>query len=216
MRRILIGLCVVLAAPWAIAQGTASTIELTPTVGYWFGDTISRGAVSNVDFDMTVDDAPSYGLRIAYRFTPSWAIEGFLAKERADLITGHRELFAGTSRIGKMDMTTAEANLELSFGHSRFVPFLAGGIGAMRLDPSLDIVPVEGSSNLSADTRFVGDFGGGFKLFFTPQLALRFDWRGHSVKIDNQSRCNWYWDNCHYDRNWLTFSEVALGLTFVF
>ena len=38
-----------------------------------------------------------------------------------------------------MDMTTAEVNMEVSFGHSRFVPFLAGGIGAMRLDPTLDV-----------------------------------------------------------------------------
>jgi hypothetical protein len=215
MRRVLIVLCVVLASPWALAQGTPNTVELTPTVGFWFGDTISRGAINNVDFDMTVDDAASYGLRIAYRFTPSWAIEGFFAKERADLVTGHRDLFSGSNRIGRMDMTTAEANMEVSFGHSRFVPFLAGGIGAMRLDPSLDVIPA-GGSNLAADTRFVGNFGGGFKLFLTPQLALRFDWRGHSVQIDNQSRCDWYWDNCRYDRNWLTFSEVALGLTFVF
>ena len=28
---------------WAFAQGTPNTIELTPTVGYWFGDTISQG-----------------------------------------------------------------------------------------------------------------------------------------------------------------------------
>lgn len=212
MRRILIVMCAVLVAPWALAQGTPNTVELTPTVGYWMGDTISRGTITGVDFDARVDDSPSYGVRIAYRFTPNWAIEGFFARERADLVTGHRELFSGQNRIGRMDMTTAEANMEVSFGHSRFVPFLAGGIGAMRLDPTLDVAPVGG---LSADTRFVGDFGGGFKLFFTPQVALRFDWRGHSVNIDNQRECSW-WGDCSYDRNWLTFTEVALGLTFVF
>jgi hypothetical protein len=110
-----------------------------------------------------------------------------------------------------LDMTTAEANMEVSFGHSRFVPFLAGGIGAMRLDPTLNVAPAGG---LAADTRFVGDFGGGFKLFFTPQVALRFDWRGHSVNIDNQRDCSW-WRSCSYDRSWLTFTEVGLGLTFV-
>src|SRR5664280_2088963 len=93
MRRLLFVLCLAVAAPWAFAQGTPNTVELTPTVGYWFGDTISRGTINTVPFDVTVDDAPSYGLRIAYRFTPSWAFEGFLARGRADLITGHRELF---------------------------------------------------------------------------------------------------------------------------
>ena len=211
MRRILIGLCVALAASWAMAQGTPNTVELTPTVGYWMGDTISRGTIAGVDFDARVDDTPSYGVRIGYRFTPNWAIEGFFTRERADLVTGHRELFSGQNKVGRMDMTTAEANMEVSFGHSRFVPFLAGGIGAMRLDPTLDVAPAGG---LSADTRFVGDFGGGFKLFFSPQVALRFDWRGHSVNIDNQRDCSW-WGSCSYDRNWLTFTEVALGLTFV-
>ncbi len=215
MRRILISLCVALAAPWAFAQGTPNTVELTPTVGYWMGDTISRGTVNGIDFDMTVDDAASYGVRVAYRFTPNWAFEGFLTKERADLVTGHEELFSGQNRIGRMDLTTAEANMELAFGHSRFVPFLAGGIGAMRLEPTLTN-PEVGNVNLTADTRFVGDFGGGFKIFFSPQVALRFDWRGHSVNIDSGRSCDWQWDNCHWDRSWLTFTEVALGLTFVF
>jgi opacity protein-like surface antigen len=211
MRRLLFVLCLAVAAPWAFAQGTPNTVELTPTVGYWFGDTISRGTINTVPFDVTVDDAPSYGLRIAYRFTPSGAFEGFLARGRADLITGHRELFGGQTRVGRMDMTTAEANMEVSFGHSRLVPFLAGGIGAMRLEPTLDAA---GGGTLSSDTRFVGDFGGGLKLFFTPQIALRLDWRGHSVNIDNRSDCSW-WGDCSYDRNWLTFTEVGLGLTFV-
>ena len=212
MRRLLFVLCLAVTAPWALAQGTPNTVELTPTVGYWFGDTISSGTIANVNFDARVDDAPSYGVRIAYRFTPNWALEGFFTKERADLVTGHRELFGGVNRVGRMDMTTAEANMEVSFGHGRLVPFLAGGIGAMRLDPTLDVA---GAGAMSADTRVVGDFGGGLKLFFSPQVALRFDWRGHSVNIDNKRDCSW-WGDCSYDRNWLTFTEVGLGLTFVF
>ena len=214
MRSFLIGGCVVLAASWAAGQGTPNTVELTPTVGYWIGDTIARGLVNSINFDMTVDDAPSYGLRVAYRFTPNWAFEAFFARERADLVTGHRELFSGQNRIGRIDLTTAEANMEVAFGHSRFVPFLAGGIGAMRLDPTLDPAVVGGAS-LSSDTRFVGDFGGGFKIFFSPQVALRFDWRGHSVNLDSGHGCDNHFDGCRYDRNWLTFTEVGLGLTFV-
>ena len=209
---VLVGL--VVAASWAGAQGTPNTIELTPTAGYWFGDTISRGIINGVDFDVTVDDAPSYGVRLAYRFAPNFALEGFFARERADLITGHRELFSGANKVGRMDMTAAEANFELSFGHSRLVPFIVGGIGAMRLEPTLNLGQGAGSS-FSADTRFMGDFGGGLKLFFNPQVALRFDWRGHSVNIDNRRNCDW-WGDCSYDRNWLTFTEVGLGLSFAF
>ncbi|MGZ3386851.1 MAG: outer membrane beta-barrel protein [Isosphaeraceae bacterium] len=217
MYKILAAVCMVLIAPWALAQGTTNTVELTPTIGYWFGDTIAQGTISGVNFDTTVDDAGSYGVRVAYRFAPNWAIEGFLAKERADLITGHKELFGGVNRVGRMDMTTAEANMEVAFGHRRFVPFLAGGIGAMRLSPTLEVGTVNGAgSNLSSDTRFVGDFGAGFKVFFSPEVALRFDWRAHSVNIDSKRSCDNWWGSCSYDGNWLTFTEVGLGLTFVF
>ncbi len=212
-KSLLLFAALLLATSVAYAQGTPNTVELTPTAGYWFGDTISRGVINGVDFDVTVDDAPSYGLRVAYRFTPNWALEGFFARERADLVTGHGELFGGVTKVGRMDMTSAEANFELSFGHSRLVPFIVGGIGAMRLEPTLD-VGQGANGSLSGDTRFMGDFGGGLKLFFTPEVALRFDWRGHSVNIDNRRSCDW-WGYCSYDRNWLTFTEVGLGLSFV-
>jgi len=35
-----------------------------------------------------------------------------------------------------------------------------------------------------------------------------------SVNIDNGHGCDW-WGSCSYDRNWLTFTEVGLGLSFV-
>jgi hypothetical protein len=211
MRRWVIGLVVVLLSPFALAQGTGGSIELAPTAGYWFGDTLARGSTGVFDFDVTIDDAPAYGFRLTYRFSPNWALEGFLSRSRADLITGGDELFVGEEKIGEIDLTTGEIGVEGSFGHSRMVPFIAGGLGAMRLDPQL--------SGTSADTQFVGYFGGGFKLFFTPQVALRFDARWHSVDVgeshDHHNDCYYYdWD-C-YDENWLSFFELGLGLTFVF
>lgn len=206
-------LFLVAVSPFAAAQGTAGSVELTPTAGYWFGDTMSEGTTGIFDFDVTIDDAPAYGLRLGYRFSPNWALEGYFGQMRADLVTGDDELFAGQEKIGEIDLTTAEVGVEGSFGSSRLVPFLAGGIGAMRLDPDL--------SGASADTRFVGNFGGGFKLFFTPQIALRFDARIHSVLIgDNDDRDCDDWDDweewdCQYN-DWLNFGELAVGLSFVF
>jgi len=210
-----IGLAVmaITGAPLAWAQGTQGSIELTPTAGYWFGDTLSEGTTGIFDYDVTIDDAPGYGLRLGYRFSPNWALEGYFGQVRADLTTGHDELFGGQEKIGEIDVTAAEIGMEGSFGNARMVPFLAGGIGAMRLDPDL--------SGASSDTRFVGNFGGGFKLFFTPQIALRFDARFHSVLIgENEHDCDDWddwddWGGCQYN-DWLTFGELALGLSFVF
>jgi hypothetical protein len=214
MRRLSFAVLALLAAaPFAAAQGTAGSVELTPTAGYWFGDTLSEGTTGIFDYDVTIDDASAYGLRLGYRFSPNWALEGYYGQSRADLVTGGDELFDGEGKIGEIDVTTAEIGVEGSFGSARLVPFLAGGIGAMRLDPDL--------SGASADTRFVGNFGGGFKLFFTPQIALRFDARIHSVQIgENDHDCDHWddwddWGDCGYN-DWITFGELALGLSFVF
>jgi len=207
MRKILIAVSITLCAAVAWAQGTANTVELTPTFGYWFGDTLARGTTGTFDFDVTIDDAPSYGLRLGYKFTENWALEGFLARERADLVTGADELFGGESSLGKIDLTVAEVGFEGSFGHSRLVPFIGGGIGAMNLDPDL--------AGMSSDTRFMANFGAGFKLFFNQRIAFRFDWRGHSVNVgDREDDCDW-WDDCGHNDDWITFKEVAVGLTFV-
>jgi len=216
MRRLLLGLTIaVLLAPGAFAQGMANSVELTPTAGYWFGDTLSRGTINSVNFDVRIEDTPSYGVRIAYKFTPSLALEGFFTRERADLTTGQTGGFFSGNKVGTMDITAAEVNLEYAFGHSRLVPFISGGIGAMRLDPT--IYPTQGSPapTLTAENRFLADFGGGLKLFFNPNVALRFDWRGHSANLDTGRDCGYY-HYCSYDHNWLTFTEVGVGLTFAF
>ena len=49
---------------------------------------MARGTTDQFDFDVTIDDAPQYGFRLAYRFTDNWALEGFLSRGRADLVTG--------------------------------------------------------------------------------------------------------------------------------
>lgn len=104
-----------LAAGPAVAQGIPGSVELTPTAGYWFGDTLTRGVTQAFDFDVTIDDAPAYGLRVAYRFTRNWALEGSLFRERADLVTGRGDLFGGVEKIG----TIAQVGFEGSFGRSR-------------------------------------------------------------------------------------------------
>jgi len=207
MRKLVLVLAGLMLPVAGFAQREGS-VELTPTVGFWLGDTIARGVTPTFNFDVTVDDAPAFGLRLGYRFAPNWAVDFALFREKADLVTGRRELFEGRSKVGEINLTTAEVGIEGSIGHRRVVPFLAGGIGAMHLDPDF--------GTASSDTRFVANFGGGFKVFFTPEIALRFDWRGHSVHVGSDAdRCDW-WDRCEKRDEWITFTEVALGLSFVF
>jgi hypothetical protein len=213
-RKVLVSLALLLVACGAWAQGQPDTVELTPTLGFWFGDTMSNGSNDAFDFDVTIDDAAAYGLRLGYRFHPNWALEGTLMYEQADLVTGSGDFLGGQDNLGDMDITTGELGFEGSWGHSRLVPFVVGGIGAMYLDPD--------APGLSSDTEFVGYLGAGFKLFFSPQVAFKFDFRAHSVNIgnsdDHHDDCDWDYDDCYYyhDEDWLTFREVSIGLTFVF
>jgi hypothetical protein len=209
MRKLVIGVVLLLAAaPWALAQGTAGSVELTPTVGYWWGDTLARGTTGLFPYDVTIADAPAYGLRLNYRITSGWAVEAFLNHERADLVQGSDALFEGSPKLGTIDLNSAEFGFEGAFGHARLVPFIAGGLGAMWMDPSV--------AGATSDTRFVGNFGGGVKLFLSEQVALRFDLRWHSVDVQGSNdhhHCDYYYD-C-YNNNWITFTELSLGLTFV-
>ncbi len=214
-KSLLLFAALLLATSVAYAQGTPNTVELTPTAGYWWGDTIYAGSINNVGSDLTIADSPSYGVRIAYRIAPAFAIEMFLSKEHADLTQGGGGLFGGSNKVGTMDIGVGELNFEWAFGHSRVVPFVVGGFGAMHMSPNINTALAP--RNLSSDTRFMGDFGGGMKLFLSPQAALRLDLRWHSVDIGEQHGCDWY-DSCGYyhSYNWLTFTEAGLGLSFVF
>jgi opacity protein-like surface antigen len=210
MKRLVVLLASLLVAASSMAQGRQGTVELTPFVGYWLGDTISRGTVSGADFDMKIDDATAYGLRLGYKLTANWAVDWLLAHEDADLITGNGGLFGGSNRLGTMKLTTGELGVEGAFGHSRLVPFIGGGIGLTRMDPDI--------AGMSSATRFTAAFGAGLKLFLTPGIALRFDWRGHSINVGNDhGGCDW-WHDCgdYYRHNWITLQELSLGLTFAF
>lgn len=206
MRKFALAVAALLFAPLCFAQ-PAGTVELTPTVGYWFGDTLARGITPQFDFDVNIDDAPAYGLRLGYKFSDTWGIEGGVFHERADLSTGHNELFGGRNKIGNIDLTTGEIGFAATFGHNRLLPFIAGGIGAQYMNPDL--------AGMSSDTRFAGHFGGGFKVFFNPQVALRFDGRWHWINVGNGEDCHW-WESCDTTGDWIRFGELSLGLSFVF
>jgi hypothetical protein len=198
-----------LVAAGAWAQMPEESVEFTPTVGFWFGDTLARGVQEGYDFDVTIDDDFAYGFRVGYSFTSNWALTGSFLYERANLITGSGEFLGNTNVLGKIDMTTAEIGFEGAFGHSRLVPIFNLGVGVMNMDPD--------SANMRSDTNFVAYMGTGFKLFFTPNVAFRFDFRGHAVNVGKNSHedCDW-WGDCSDSEDWIGLRELAIGLSFVF
>lgn len=209
MRRLLIAAIVVLTAAGASAQGREGTVEFTPTVGFWFGDTLARGVQEGYDFDVTIDDDVAYGFRVGYKFTPSWALAGSFMFERADLITGSDEFLGDTNVLGTIDITSAEIGFEGTFGHARLAPLFDAGVGVVSLDPD--------SQNMRSDTDFAFHVGTGFKLFFSPDVAFRFDFRGHGVNIGQGDRedCDW-WGDCSDSDDWIWMRELSIGLSFVF
>jgi len=209
MRKFHVGLLVMLVASGAWAQAREDSVEFTPTVGFWFGDTLARGVQEGYDFDVTIDDDVAYGFRVGYNFTSNWALTGAFSYERADLITGSENFLGDTNVLGRIDMTTAEIGFEGAFGHARLVPIFNVGVGVMNLDPD--------GANMRSDTDFVAHIGTGFKLFFTPNVAFRFDFRGHAVNVGKSDHddCDW-WGDCSDSNDWIGLRELSIGITFVF
>ena len=105
--------------------------------------------------------APVFGLRGGYHFTRNLGLEGFF-----HYVPSESESMAGNPAVKLYGMGIE--GLYHFMPESRFVPFLAVGVGGNRYS-------VSGATN--DRDRFTVDYGAGLKFFLTDNLALRADVR---------------------------------------
>ena len=106
-----------------------------------------------------LEHRPVYGLRVGYDFTKNWGLEAVFDYVRTN--------YKAT------DSTTDVFNYRLEglyyiLPNSRFVPFLAVGIGGMSIDSRDDAIDRH---------RAAFDYGAGLKYSLTERLSLRADVR---------------------------------------
>ncbi|PLX40864.1 MAG: outer membrane beta-barrel domain-containing protein [Deltaproteobacteria bacterium] len=149
MRRAILALSVmailVISAP-LYAAPTKGTVELSPFMGYtWFDD------------DLSIDDAPTFGLRFGYFLSDQWEAE----------LAGY---FVSSEYKGGDDVNIFSSDLDILYnfqGYGQWLPYLGAGLGVARFDPQ------EGG----ADYEFTGNVGGGIRYFVTEDVAIRGDIR---------------------------------------
>jgi OmpA-OmpF porin, OOP family len=130
------------------AANKAGSFSLSPMLG---------GYVFEGDQDL--DDALTYSIGLGYNLTDSWSSEFVLNYFNADADSS-----AGADTDG---LAYRLDTLYHFMPESSLVPYIAGGLGGITLDPD----------HHGSDTDFLLNYGVGLKYFLNDSLALRGDLR---------------------------------------
>lgn len=131
----------------AQAEMRSGAFYLTPQIGGY----VFEGN-QNLDHGLT------YGLGLGYAFDNHWASELTFNVIDSAFESGGGDVGGYLLRLDGLYHFTPE---------KRLVPYLAAGIGGLRLDPDVG----------SSDSSFLVNAGGGLKYFLTDSIALRGDAR---------------------------------------
>jgi len=168
MKKTVILLAVVMLVAFvtaAQAEVRAGSFSVTPFIGgYVFeGNEYYRGFKDKKNGFNTLEDSYAVGLRAGYNFTKNLGMEGFFG-----YIPTSRE-HVKSDKCKDIDIYNYGIEGIYNFmPDSRFVPFLAIGIGGINYNPP---------GNESNGDKFSVDYGAGLKYFLTDNVALRADVR---------------------------------------
>jgi OOP family OmpA-OmpF porin len=151
-RTLLSILCVSLICLPALPGDAATRAKKDFSVSPMLGGYVFEG-------DQAFDDDLTYSLGLGYNLTDSWSTEfvlNYFNTDVTDATGGNADGLA--YRLDALYHFMPESSL---------VPYLAGGLGGVTLDPDRG----------SRETDFLLNYGIGLKYFFTDSLALRGDLR---------------------------------------
>ena len=166
----------VFTAVTAEAQGRAAA-RLTPYVGF-----LSSGSIANGPFGFEVGNAgaPLYGLQLGINLTPNIAVVGNIGYSDTELEAGLPII--GGYGFGDSKVLMYDGGVQLRFpavtrAGTGMVPFVEGGVGAIRHDISVGPVTTH-STNLAFTA------GGGVDLQLTNALGVRLMAKDHMSRFD--------------------------------
>ena len=151
--------------------------RLTPYVGF-----LSSGSIANgpLGFQVGSAGAPLYGLQLGINLTPNVAVVGNIGYSDTQLEVG-LPIIGGYS-FGDSKVLMYDGGLQLRFpavtrAGTGMVPFVEGGIGAIRHDMSVGPVTTH-----STNVAFTA--GGGVDLQLTNALGVRLMAKDHMSRFD--------------------------------
>lgn len=194
----------------ASAQNVTGTWELTPYGGVMFGQQIYESGNTTID----VDNAGTFGGRLAYNVTPAFGVEFGYGHTTANLqATNYKPYGGGSGKIGHLASDSFELDALWHWGSPRASGYVLIGAGIMSMNPSVDGVATESS------TPFTMSFGIGGKWSITPNAAIRIEGRFRDTNLGNTTSsgvwCDYYY--CYgYATSWYANGEITGGITFRF
>jgi OOP family OmpA-OmpF porin len=179
MKKIIVFLSLALLLPAlvtpAMAENRAGALTLSPFIGgYTF------------DCFQCLDTVWYYGVRAGYNFTENLGLEGMF---------GYAPTQTDACGYKGRDIDVFRYGLDILYHfmpEGKFVPFVAAGLGGVRIDDP---------SGINDRDHIMFDYGLGFKLFVAESVALRADVR-HDL----------FYENSEFNNN----LEYTVGLTFLF
>jgi hypothetical protein len=138
-------------------------IEITPCAGFLFGGGFQSSASGD---DLTVGEAPGFGLILGLRETPRTHYELLYRFQRTDL-----ERAEGSSGAPRTDLDIHYLHLGSTYEFPRetVLPFISAGLGLTSFVPS----------GQDSSTNFSISLGGGMKIPLTERVGLRLEGRGY-------------------------------------
>jgi len=203
-------LALLAAAIPASAQNVPGTWELTPYGGVMFGQQIFQSGNTTVD----VDNAGTFGARLAYNLTPAFGVEFGYGHTSANLnATNYKPFGGGSGKIGHLAQDSFELDGLWHWGSPRASGYFLLGAGLMSMNPSVD------GAATSSSTPFTWSLGLGGKWSITPSAAIRVEGRFRSTSLSNTTSqgvwCDFYY--CYaYSSSWYSNGEITGGVTFRF
>ncbi len=151
----------------ALGAGAQPVIEITPTVGFRWGGEIRAEETTTLDRDADLDEGYSLGLVVDIPVSDRLQIELLADHQRTGLDSG--TLFGPSDRQFDLDIDYYHVGALYQWKTARVTPFVVGSMGLA------DLQPRDGLN--SSTRRFSGSLGGGVKIPFSPNIAIRFEGR---------------------------------------
>lgn len=203
MRRALLALMLLIPAA-AFAQPTH--VELTPFAGYRSNASVDSSSDLGLNRDVRFDSSAFYGVALDIPLSHHWQLELLANRQKTSLRLDHG-LLSPAQKLGDITLDYYQAGFLYQWGRGQVNPFVVVTAGAARLDPDFPQV--------AAEDYFAGSFGGGVKVFFSPNIGLRFDARGYWTNLQTH-----YDDRSRHDRydssGDLITGEGSVGLIIAF
>lgn len=164
------------AAILSLASAThAQQVEVTPFGGLGFGGTFELE-----DGDLSIDEAPRFGVIVDVGVGEGVQLEFRYGRQRTEMLQSSDDLFVPSVPAFDLTVQHVLGGILWEIGEGRFRPFVVATAGAAGFGPEPD--------DLVSEWRFAGGLGGGIKARVSEHVGLRLEALALPALVDPGTR----------------------------